>query len=115
MVPKALGLSNIVNYLLTVGAAIVVAVCTPDVPAYLNAALSLSTPNGAFLQVFLHATGSPTLAIVLALPIAITLLASCCNSQMAAVRMSWDFAGDRGLPWSTWLFQGKVRSRVTVG
>lgn len=111
-VPDALLVSNAVNFTLSWLASVVMSLCTPDVGAYLESSLALSTPNGAFLQIFLYATGSRVGAICLSLPIICTIFVSCCNAVACASRQLWAFAGDEGVPFSDWLFQKDVGTTV---
>ncbi|KAI7347678.1 amino acid transporter-like protein [Hortaea werneckii] len=64
----------------------------------------LQTRTGEpFVQIFYNATGSRAASSVM-VAIVITLLISCCFSEVAtASRQLWSFARDKGLPASSWL------------
>ncbi|KAK4552387.1 hypothetical protein LTR86_010401 [Recurvomyces mirabilis] len=107
LVPAAMMISNVLNFTLAWLASIITALCTPDVSSLIGSPLAQSTPNGAFLQIFLSATGSKVGATLLSLPIALTIFMSCCNSLACSSRELWAFAADGGFPLSRWL--GKSR------
>ncbi|KAI7509426.1 amino acid transporter-like protein [Hortaea werneckii] len=96
--PKVIMWSVAPNACLGLLVILTLAFCSGDIEEVLQ-----TRTGEPFVQIFFNATGSRAAASVM-VAIVITLLISCCFSEVAtASRQLWSFARDKGLPASSWL------------